>query len=331
MFFKVNFSIVLLAMVFSSSVHADIYHHDLNPCDQQDNIFLWENEVPSPFDEMIVSWNASRPVYGCYLIDVSVKIKEWSSWLPYAEWGGDYQKSFDKTCEHPPFQTYQDIVTLLNGEKATGFRIRITAKEGAALQDFRTLHICLRDRSSAASCLIFLPEHSLRLEVPGISQIALAHPRNYSICSPTSMAAVVQYLRGNKIEPSVFADLVWDTGFDIFGNWVFNVAQASVELGNTWWCWVERLSGFAGIYENLKLGIPSVVSIQGPLPGSALPYLKGHLIVVCGFDAVTSEVLCMDPAFPSDEQTLVRYGFEDFLQAWNRRGRVAYLCLQVQK
>jgi len=33
----------------------------------------------------------------------------------------------------------------------------------------------------------------------------------------------------------------------------------------------------------------------------------------------------MDPAFSTDAATHVTYDFSDFIQAWNRRGRIAYV------
>jgi hypothetical protein len=70
---------------------------------------------------------------------------------------------------------------------------------------------------------------------------------------------------------------------------------------------------------------PVIASVRGPLPGSALPYAKGHLLVVTGFDAETQNVLCMDPAFPSDAATQTAYPIADFVAAWNRRGNIAYI------
>ncbi len=128
-----------------------------------------------------------------------------------------------------------------------------------------------------------------------------------------------------RLKPETFAEHVWDKGFNIYGNWVFNVAQASVELGNKWECWIERLEGFHRIIACLKERIPVIVSVRGPLAGSPSPYEHGHLLIVIGYDASQHTVICMDPAFPTDEETRVSYDFSDFMEAWNRRGRIAYI------
>ena len=112
---------------------------------------------------------------------------------------------------------------------------------------------------------------------------------------------------------------------DIFGNWVLNTAQASSVLGNKWQCWVERLAGFGDIYDRLKNNLPVVVSVKGPLPGARFPYTNGHLIAVKGYNPKTEQVLCMDPAFQADEATAVAYNLSDFMDAWSRRRRIAYV------
>jgi hypothetical protein len=104
-----------------------------------------------------------------------------------------------------------------------------------------------------------------------------------------------------------------------------NVAEASHHLGNQWMCWVERLNGFQDIYDRLIQNTPVIVSVRGPLPGSAQPYAKGHLLVVKGYDPSEKKVLCMDPAFPDEKSTLISYDLEDFITAWQRRGKIAYL------
>lgn len=146
------------------------------------------------------------------------------------------------------------------------------------------------------------------------------------LCSPTSTAAVTRYLSKNaEVDPIAFAQNAWDGEFDIFGHWGFSVAEAVASLGPSWNGWVERLSGFQSIYTKLKEGLPVIVSVRGPLQGSALPYAKGHLIAVIGYDAALQRVHCMDPAFPSDQETKVSYSLLDFLKAWERRGNIAYV------
>src|SRR5262249_48307601 len=141
---------------------------------------------------------------------------------------------------------------------------------------------------------------SVRIPFAGRSQIALNHPRNMDLCSPTATSAVVSYLSGKIISATDFAERVWDKGHDIYGNWIFNVAEASNVLAKGWSIYVMRYDSFNKIYNNLKLGYPTVVSVRGSLPGAIRPYTKGHLIAVIGYDKEQDTILCMDPCYTND-------------------------------
>lgn len=264
----------------------------------------------SPFDEMIVSWNGERRAEN--RIFARVKIEEWSPWLLYGTWGNTSQSSCQK--KEGFVEVYQDIFQVAGGKKGSGFHI----KTDHPLRFHVYTNSAVQPAAQNMDCPIFL-------KVPGLSQMVLNHPRSTSLCSPTSLTAVIRYLSKKDVEPVQIAQRVWDQGFDIFGNWVFNVAEGWTHLGPSWSAWVERLTGFSDIYRRLALGTPVVVSVRGPLLGSAGAYEKGHLIVVSGFDPKTQEVHCMDPAFATDDETQVRYQLEHFRGAWERRGKVAYI------
>jgi hypothetical protein len=284
----------------------------------------WREESVDPFDELMVSWNAARPKEGKYLIYVSAKVDDWSPWLLYGSWGSDGQSSFSQDA--PQAKVYQDALEIKEGKKASGFQIKIECMGDASLDQVYGIHVYTNSDRKKEMEMPRIDLESVYLPVEGLSQMAVDHPRHADLCSPTSTTAVVNYLSGkNSVRPVDFARSIWDGGFDIFGNWVFNVAEAAHLLGPNHSAWVERLSGFDAIHKQLKMGMPVVVSVRGPLPGSALPYAKGHLLAVIGFDAHRHKVYCMDPAFPSDKETLVAYEFSDFLEAWNRRGRIAYM------
>jgi hypothetical protein len=286
----------------------------------------WTQENLPPFDELIVSWNAARPAKGNYHIYVSAKVDQWSEWLPYATWGQDGQSSFSQPSSDGTMRVYQDVLGILGGKKATGFRIKIEMEGRICPCQFYGTHVYTNSDAALEIKQGVSFGDPVYVPVAGLSQMMLNHPRCRDLCSPTSTIAVVRYLTKNgSIDPVRFALDSWDRGFDIFGNWVLNVAEASATLGSSWQAWVERLSGFDAIYRMLAQKTPVVVSVRGPLSGSALPYEKGHLMAVIGYDPVQQKVICMDPAFPIDQQTQVQYDLSDFVQAWNRRGRIAYV------
>ena len=290
---------------------------------QKNSTTEWKEENLPEFDELILSWNAQRPTTGKYLFYIRLKVEDWSPWLLYASWGCDGQTSYLQTAKDTPLKVCQDIVGVMEGKKASGFHIKIT--QDASLDHIRSLHVYTNSDARQENEYKISCSSPIYLEIPSLSQMMLNHSRHKDLCSPTTTTAVVRYLSNRAIDPIHFAQWVWDRGFDLFGHWVFNVAQASAELGEKWECWVERLNGFDDIYQRLLQKTPVIVSVRGPLEGSACPYSQGHLMAVIGYDPCQQQVLCMDPAFPSHDQTHVRYHLPSFLQAWNRRGKIAYI------
>lgn len=285
----------------------------------------WVVENLTPFNELMLSWNAVRPLEGKFLFYISVKTSAWSPWLLYSSWGSDGQSSFKTSAENTPVRVYQDALEVLEENTATAFKIKIVTEGCASLNSIHGLHVYTNnDKAKELQPVSY--NNSIYLDVPGLSQMALNHIRHKDLCSPTSITAVTRYLLNDyTLDPLKFAQNIWDSGFDIYGNWVFNVAQASEHLGREWSCWVERLNGFNSICQYLELRIPIIVSVRSPLPGSAVNYTQGHLLVVIGYDSLNRKVICMDPAFPTDGETRVTYDLSDFIQAWSRRGNVAYI------
>ena len=306
--------------------------HHLPAQSPMQKTYTWVYPHLQAFDELLLSWNADRPLIGQYVILVSVYAAEWTPWLLYAVWGSEYQFSFHDTTSKSPVRSYQDQIELLEGCTATGFRIRLEACGGAALSGFYSLYACTSLIKSPLSNCLPRSASSLHLAIPGLSQLALNHPRSTSLCSPVSTTAAISYLHSHyPSDPLKFAKGVYDAGFDIYGNWSFNIAQAFVELGFKWKCWFARAAGFEQIWHYLKQGLPVVVSVKGFLTGSPLPYQNGHLIALKGYNPFKRKVLCMDPAFSSDEETHAEYCFDEFMQVWGRRRYLTYFFFPRKK
>jgi len=304
---------------------AQLYGKSLKPSEQKRLTVTWQHRDVALFDTMLISWIASRPQKGAYHIQVRAHCcGNWSPWIDYAWWGVGEQHMFS-------FQLYKDMTRFLQGNKADGFGVRVYAKLGADLSEFRGIQVSTIN-SVEHTVLGVQEEHaSCNLAVAGLSQIALPDERNTKICSPTSTTAVIRYIGDSvTIDPLCFADKVRDTRLDIYGAWALNVAQAAHELGAGWKTYVTHLSGVDELIKWLYRGYPVVVSIQGPIAGGARPYTGGHLLVVKGYNAATRQLLCMDPGFSDDQSTNVAYAEEDFVGAWRKRNGLAYIMCQVQ-
>ena len=323
-------STIIFFLLNSIGNCAFITHHVVSEGEKTKNELLWQVENIEPFTELMVSWDATRPQQGFYLIQLRSYTAGWSEWVDYAVWGAQDQYTFKNELPKSSIQVVQDTLETTHGVKATGFRVRVVSQGGASFQTYRGLHACATDRTSHVIARTSPENVAVELPVIGLSQMMLKDERSKRICSPTSTTAVIRFLSSSKLpNPLVFADAVRDSRFDIYGNWIFNTAESSNILGGSWQCYPARLSSFAQILEILQKGIPVVVSIKGPIIGGASPYESGHLLVVKGFDFRTKEVLCMDPAFPTDDTTSVRYALDNFLDAWSRRQGLAYIFQRI--
>src|SRR5260221_6936329 len=110
----------------------NLYSYTIN--DHPVNPIEWRKTELSEFDELIISWNASRPKTGNFLISFSIQTKEkvWLPFIPYASWGSLEQRSY--TNKSNILEVEQDTIRILD-DKATDFCIRIEAEHGAHLID----------------------------------------------------------------------------------------------------------------------------------------------------------------------------------------------------
>lgn len=293
----------------------------LTNIEKQKEELLWEEQTTAPFNQFIVSWNGERPLKGAYEIQVKLYQNQWSPWIDYAYWGSCSQYSFkDEVVGHFICRS-QDILSLFNGT-ASGFQVRIRGH----LNRCRGIMISLFDSSTYELQSPIQKSFPVHLAIPGLSQFSIPLEHNGRICSPIATTAVIRYLLNHPdLSPHEFIDQVWDSTHDLYGNWVFACAQASHILGENWRCYVDHCTSFDSVLIRLYKGFPTIASIQGPLTGSAKPYLSGHLLVIKGYDPARNEILCMDPAFPTDDLTHTRYAWNDFMQAWQRRKGLAYV------
>lgn len=284
------------------------------------------------FTQLIFSWNAKRPSKGHYSFWVSArdaKTKQWGSWHRMIDWGAGVQRSYlSKSSDS--FSHYQHVrLEIADNTHADAFRVRIQAHDAA---DFLNVHAFAVSTSNFND---FQSEDLSELTklgsvmvdgVPKLSQFLLDHPKNDSLCSPTSTTMLSSFLCGKQIDPLEFADQAYDEGLGVFGSWPFNTAHAFEQCRGSFLFFTARLNSFARLHQRLQQGLPVVVSVRGPLEGAALPYKNGHLIVVVGWDAKKQEVICHDPAFKKLKEVTRRYSAREFMQAWERSKRLAYIA-----
>ena len=167
---------------------------------------------------------------------------------------------------------------------------------------------------------------SRRLVVPPISQLSAPRALRYRICSPTSVAMVLDYHGRKPALARVTRDCLHAPS-GLFGVWplaIRTLADAGL-IGA-----VECLSSLDTAAPIIERGLPIVASIRfaaGALPGAALDATDGHLVVVTGLDL--DYVYINDPA--AKDASLVprecpRVAFAD---AWLAQRGAAYIVSSV--
>lgn len=296
--------------------------------------FIAERKHIPPFSQLIFSWNAQRPAQGKFVFWGCVRnarTQQWYDWHRMADWGSIENQITH--CSIKPNSSSYNYVRLEapQGELVDAFRVKVEGVDGALLQDFSQLNVCVSNLSDFAiepiATIHALP--SVKIDgVPAYSQMEVDSIDASRICSPTSMSMVLGYLNKEDVDPRVCARNTYDPGLNTFGSWPFNVAYAYTACNTPRNFYVRRLPGFAYLHNFLMKGIPVVVSIRGPLNGmpEGLTYSQGHLLVVIGWDKKNKRVLCHDPAFPTSNLVPHAYDATDFIRAWERSRRLAYLA-----
>lgn len=332
---------VLLSAFYSLSLCATgefshVYVHRLPVYYAQDS-YIWPQPHTESFDELILSWNGERPKTGSFTFYARVHYDNtWSAWQKIFQWGKGVQRSF-VNARHQVVHAKHTRFELAGSKKGNGFALKVVAHNGACLDDLHSLVVSTSDQDRFSSRSLGALKSVVVKNVPKQSQMVLSHQRKYDLCSPTSLAIVLSYWRARMKFPfkgsselsrlclQVAGQVRDQCYLDIFGNWVLNTAHVYGASSGQLIAWVQRLDSFKKLHEYLSSRIPVIVSIRGPLPGAAYPYKNGHLMVVVGYDARAKKVICIDPAFKSNEQTYVRYHLDDFLKAWGRSRNMSYI------
>jgi hypothetical protein len=229
---------------------------------------------------------------------------------------------------HDTISQYLHVRLEMQSTCADGFSIKIVAENGADLSLIKSFSVNISDFSKFTS---EVDTHTFQklpsVYIPGppvIAQFQIDHERNDGLCSPTSCTMLTSYLTAKKINPIEFAKHSYDKGLDKYGSWPFNMAHAFELSDGNLFTAVTRSNSFKNIHDQLRKGIPVVVSVRGELKGASRIFRNGHLMMVVGFDAQKKQVLCHDPGVNEHHEVKKRYDLDSFLQAWEKSHRLTY-------
>ncbi len=280
----------------------------------------------APFFEALISWNARVPNDSGMTAELRVRTaddREWSPWLFVGEWG-KVPDELERTIE---FEDGRIDVDYFTGDvEFDAIQARFNGHGNGAIEIER-IDFCLTGASEIAVVDNAEPmeRSATSLDVPKRSQRTEDERIADRICSPTSVAMVMEY-RGVSESTSRVAERLYDERNDIYGNWT-RAIQGAFEFGVPGY--LARFSDWESAEAMLASEQPLVVSIRTPETGlTGAPYVStaGHLLVIVGFDE-TGNVIVNDPAAENAAEVRRVYSRSEMQQAWMGKGGVAYVFL----
>jgi hypothetical protein len=262
-----------------------------------------------------------------FRFEVAVRVQgRWSAWVAAATIGREGFPALPPTpgvAMSPPLRSDVDVFTC---EPADRVRVRVRL----ACDDVRTV----LDAPSVMTLSAFdgkRPEleavsGAARLDVPSCSQMEEPEPVRRRICSPTSVAMVLQRW-GRKAEPLAVAADAFHAGLDLYGVWPAAI-HAAARRGVAGY--LLRFPDWSSAAWCLRRGLPVIASIRyspGELDGAAMDETTGHLVVVTGYDG--DAVYANDPAAPTRASVARRYAQAQFARAWLEHSGVGYVLFDI--
>jgi beta-lactamase class A len=287
-------------------------------------------DSPLLFNEALPSWNVETPPGAGFTVEMRVAegfTDLWSAYLFVGQGGEvpDVPRGAD-------FEGGKiDVDYFRSPERWSRVQLRVRAF-GAAPVRVARLAVCFSDMTRRPIAVRPPqpagppPDEALwkrRLAVPFRSQRAEDRLIADSICSPTSVAMMMEF-RGVNRPTAEVAARIFDPVHKIYGNWP-RAVQAAFEAGLPGY--LERFGAWREVEASIARGQPLIISIRaapGELRGAPYPKTDGHLLVLVGFDA-EGNVEVNDPAAATAQAGQVTYRREDLEKVWFARGGTAYV------
>ena len=219
-----------------------------------------------------------------------------------------------------------DVYTAVSAE-AVKLRIRVGATDpDAVLAAPWIATLSASDRGPLAPAVaegatspLAVPARSQRDAPPEIA------PR---ICSPTSVAMVLEYWGRPAATPSLAAE-IFHPATDSYGVWPAAI-QAAGRRGVAGY--LLRFPDWSTAAWCLERALPIIASIRyaaGELTDAAIAETSGHLVVITGWRG--GDVFVNDPAAPTAASVPRRYRLDEFRRVWLERTGVGYVLFRPDR
>jgi len=297
----------------------------------------------SPFNKLVLSWNSDTPEGTSIQVEARVSLNsngQWSNWQSWGTWGTSIKSGSVTGVTDSVANVDVDTLVVKSGQTASKiqYRVILNSDHSGVTPTVRLVSGALRNTIAGQGInKVFTDNPDLSnlkvLDVPQLSQMIRDPSIANSICSPTSVAMILNYY-GTQITPETAAWGVYDYNYKDFGNWPFNTAYA----GSIGYRAYVDYSTIDGLKREIATGHPVAVAVayknsgnvNADLPvvdGAPIASTNGHLIVVCGFtnENGTDYIIINDSAAASNAGVRVKYRLDQFKNAWAESGNIAYI------
>lgn len=249
----------------------------------------------------------------------ALRADAWSPWVTTATLGDDVFAPLAATAGG--LEAEIDEVRAAPPAEAVRLRVRVRAEDGAEVFSAPWL-VTLSAWDGKVAHAVGGSSAALRLAVPARTQMTEVDAVRLRICSPTSLAMVLEYL-GRPVPTGDIAAEVFHAPTDRYGVWPAAVRAAAAHgLPG----YLLRFPDWDAATWCLQRRLPIVVSVRyarGELTNGAIPETTGHLLVLTGFDG--DDVLVNDPAAASVDAVPRRYRRDELSRVWLDRSGVGYV------
>jgi hypothetical protein len=220
-----------------------------------------------------------------------------------------------------------DVFTTSEPVAEVRLRVRLHAGDLPALATARWLVSLSAGDGAAPSPSPRLGSGHRSLPVPPRSQMEEHEAVRHRICSPTSVAMVLEYL-GARVETDALAAAMLHPGLDLYGVWPAAI-RAAGRHGIAGY--LLRFPDWATAAWCLEARLPIIASVRygaGELTGAPIPETTGHLLVLRGYDG--DRVLVNDPAAPARHSVARAYRLDEIERVWLGRSGVGYVLFRPE-
>ncbi|HEX5415062.1 MAG TPA: C39 family peptidase [Chloroflexota bacterium] len=277
-----------------------------------------------PFDTLVASWNATAPPGTALRCEARVRATDrWSGWYALGQWSAERRGSIAN--QRDALGTVDvDTLKLVAPARVFQYRVTLTTTSPSQTPTLRLVAVNYANLQGALSGprVALSPGWARDLPVPVQSQLLQEANLAWDVCSPTSLAMVLQYWKV-AVSVSEVIDGVRDQTTGIYGDWPFNTAYAGLRGMEAY---VNRFTSIDDLKNEIAASRPVITSIRfaaGELANAPITSASGHLLVVRGFTPA-GDIIVNDPVAPSLAGVRRIYRRDQFANVWLKHGGIVY-------